>query len=57
MPTSKHIFGVIFGGPVKQEVVTEETLNISFGKVIADVLMIDLGKKANAPTIDFWKEK
>ncbi len=57
LPTSKHIFGIIFGGPVKQEVVTEETLNISFGKVIADVLDIDLGEKANAPTIAFWKEE
>ncbi len=57
LPTSKQIFGIIFGGPVKQEVVTEETLNISFGKVIADVLNIDLGEKANAPTIAFWKEE
>jgi predicted AlkP superfamily pyrophosphatase or phosphodiesterase len=57
LPTSKHIFGIIFGGPVKQKVVNEEALNISFGKVIAETLKIDLGPTANAPTIDFWKEE
>lgn len=57
LPESRHVFGIIFGGPVKQEVVLEETLNISFGKVIADALGIDLGLKANAPKIEFLKEE
>lgn len=56
LETSRHIYGIVFGGPVKQGVITTKVENVSLGHVIADTLEINLGPTATAPKINFLKE-
>lgn len=50
LPTSNHIYGMIFGGNIKQSVVEETTSVLSFGTTMADVLGITL-RDANMPAL------
>jgi hypothetical protein len=52
--TSRRIFGVVFGGPIKQQIITTVERNVSLGLVIADTLDITLFHSDKTKRLDVF---
>jgi hypothetical protein len=52
--TSRCIFGVVFGGPIKQQVITTVERNVSLGLVVADTLNITLFHSDKTKRLDVF---
>src|SRR5690554_1767709 len=56
LDSSNHIYGIIFGGLIKENVIIKDEVRvISFGRMMAETLGLNL-RDANAELLDIYKE-